>query len=130
MGRVAGASAGRELSFEEFMELVGGPVGESEFASDQDREATWHRHREQLMERRGSRAGDRPWGYWVYEVGGLVDAGRLEQVLLLQDRGELSEEERRELSAAAEHARNGRPLPKRHHSRVGGAGYGASRGTP
>ena len=89
------------------MELVGGPVGESEFASEQDRQATWHRHREQLMERRGSQAGDRPWGFWVYEVGRLVDASRLEQVLQLHDRGELSEEERHELSAAAEHARNG-----------------------
>jgi hypothetical protein len=82
-----------------------GPDGESEFESDADREAAWHHYRDEFMEPRGSQPGDRPWAYWRYEVGREKPRTRLEQVLALADRGELTDLERERIESQAAHAR-------------------------
>jgi hypothetical protein len=104
MGRHVGAIA-RQLSFEEIMELVSGPNGESVFASEDDREAAWWHHREDLMEM-GARGepGNRKWGYWKYDLD-VDQPTRLERVLLLEERGLLTAEERDRIASDAEHAR-------------------------
>lgn len=58
MSRTTGA-AWRELTLEEHMELVGGPVDGTVFKNEADRELAWRHHYDHLMERRGGQAGDR-----------------------------------------------------------------------
>jgi hypothetical protein len=86
-------------------EFHDGPDGESEFESDADREAAWDHYRDEFMEPRGSRPGDRPWAYWRYEVGREKPQTRLEAVLVLAERGELTDLERERIEGQAAHAR-------------------------
>ncbi len=108
MSRTTGA-AWRELTLEEHMELVGGPVDGTVFKNEADRELAWRHHYDHLMERRGGQAGDRVWGFWRYELNVEEPATYLEKVLLLEKRGLLSEKERREIISHAEHARQAPP---------------------
>ena len=51
------------------------------------------------------RAGERVFGYWRFELGIDQPRTKLERVLELDRRGLLTDDERRELIAEAEHAR-------------------------
>lgn len=72
--------------------------------TDEQLEWGWERYGEELMETRRP-PGDRPWAHWVYDLGIEEPATRLERVLALDERGLLTEEERRKIVSQAEHAR-------------------------
>ena len=59
------------------------------------------------MEQGAHQPGDRQWGYWRYDLGIEEPATRLERVLALEERGLLTEEERRKIVSEGEYARNG-----------------------
>ncbi len=65
----------------------------------------WERYGEELMETGARPPGDGPWAHWVYDLGIEEPATRLERVLALDERGLLTEEERRKIVSQAEHAR-------------------------
>ena len=102
MGRKLGADYGRPLDLEELFELAIGPDGESAFDSEAEREAAWRHHGDAVMENAARQPGDRPFGYWLYDVGVEEPPTRLERVLLLHERGLLTDEELRRIRAEAE----------------------------
>ena len=54
------------------------------------------------MEQGAHQPGDRQWGYWRYDLGIEEPATRLERVLALEERGLLTEEERRKIVSEGE----------------------------
>jgi hypothetical protein len=121
MGRTVGAR-GRS-NFDQLMELIAGPRGESAFASEADREQAWYLERDDLLQSGYYRPGDRPWGMWVYDYGVEEPATRLERVRWLHEHGELTAEKR-------ERRRRARPQAvsrSRRHLAPGGGGIARAR---
>jgi hypothetical protein len=71
--RRALAQRSRELTYEQEMELVVGPIGRSAdgrersaFADPIERREMWNLHRDRLLDY--TPAGQRPWGWWAHDA--------------------------------------------------------------
>jgi hypothetical protein len=86
-----------------FLDLLLGPAGKY---TDDQLERAWQIYGEEFAADLGrGEPGQRPWGWWRFVVGVEEPATCIERVLLLAERGLLTDEERRRIASDAAHAR-------------------------